>query len=172
MALRNIITSPHPTLRAKAKKVADFDQELSTLIDDMIDTMRQAPGVGLAAPQLNLPLRLFVAEFGDENDTEAPTHTYAFVNPKIVKTSTEIEIGVEGCLSIPGLMGEVMRPVGATVEGYDRNGEPITVEAKGWLARIFQHEIDHLDGVLFTDHALRVWEPETEEDIGQVGSPD
>jgi len=172
MALRKIITTPHPTLRAKAKKVADFDQELSALIDDMIETMRQAPGVGLAAPQVNLPLRLFVAEFGDENDAEAPLQTYAVVNPKIVKTSTETEIGVEGCLSIPGLMGEVMRPVEAIVEGFDRRGEAITIEAKGWLARIFQHEIDHLDGVLFTDHALRVWEPEMEVDVGQVGSPD
>lgn len=168
MALRNIITIPHPTLRGKARKVTHFDQELNTLIDDMIETMRQAPGVGLAAPQVNIPLRLFVAEFGDENDEEAPVQTYAIVNPKIVKTSTETALGVEGCLSIPGLVGEVMRPIEARVEGFDRNGKAIAIEAKGWLARIFQHEIDHLDGILFTDHALQVWEPEAE--VGQVGS--
>lgn len=162
MALRNIITTPHPVLRGKAKKVTTFDQELHTLIDDMVETMRQAPGVGLAAPQVNVSLRLFVAEFGDENDEEASVQTYAIVNPKIIKTSRETDIGVEGCLSIPGLVGEVMRPIEAKVEGYDRNGEAITIEAKGWLARIFQHEIDHLDGVLFTDHALRVWDPEAE----------
>lgn len=162
MALRNIITTPHPVLRGKAKKVTTFDQELRTLIDDMVETMRQAPGVGLAAPQINVSLRLFVAEFGDENDEEASVQTYTIVNPKIIKTSRETDIGVEGCLSIPGLVGEVMRPIEAKVGGYDRNGEAITIEAKGWLARIFQHEIDHLDGVLFTDHALRVWNPDAE----------
>lgn len=170
MAIKNIITTPHPTLRGKAKKVTTFDHELQILIDDMIETMRQAPGVGLAAPQVDVPLRFFVAEFGDENDVEAPLLTYALINPKVVKTSKETEIGVEGCLSIPGIVGEVMRPVEATVEALDRHGKPITIEANGWLARIFQHEIDHLDGILFTDHALSVWEPET--DVGQVGSLD
>jgi peptide deformylase len=170
MSIRNIITTPHPTLRGKAKKVTTFDQDLQILIDDMVETMRQAPGVGLAAPQVDVSLRVFVAEFGDENDEEAPLQHYVIINPKILKTSTETEIGVEGCLSIPGLVGEVMRPFQATVEGLDRNGEAITIEAKGWLARIFQHEIDHLHGVLFTDHALRVWEPEV--DVGQVSSTD
>lgn len=168
MSIREIITTPHPVLRGKAKKVITFDDQLGQLIDDMVETMRDAPGVGLAAPQVNVPLRVFVAEFGDENDEEAPLQLYAIVNPKITKSSKETEIGVEGCLSIPGLVGEVMRPTEVTVEGFDRNGEALTIDATGWLARIFQHEIDHLHGVLFTDHALSTWEPEV--DVGQVGS--
>ncbi|MBL7163267.1 MAG: peptide deformylase [Anaerolineales bacterium] len=170
MAIRKIITTPHPVLRGKARKVANFDAELHELIDDMVDTMRAEPGVGLAAPQVNVPLRVFVAEFGDENDEDAPLQLYAIVNPKITKTSNETELGVEGCLSIPGIVGEVIRPHAATVEGFDRDGNPITIDAEGWLARIFQHETDHLHGVLFTDHALSVWEPEV--DVGQVSAAD
>ncbi len=170
MPIRKIITTPHPVLRGKAKKVDTFDADLHNLIDDMVETMREAPGVGLAAPQIDVPLRIFVAEFGDENDEEAPLQLYAFVNPKITNSSRETGVGVEGCLSIPGIVGDVIRPHAATVEGFDRDGNPVTIEAKGWLARIFQHEIDHLDGVLFTDHALSVWEPE--EDVGQVTAAD
>ncbi len=170
MTKRKIITTPHPVLRGKAKKVVNFDADLRELLDDMIETMREAPGVGLAAPQIDVPLRVFVAEFGDENDEEAPLKLYAFVNPKITKSSQETAVGVEGCLSIPGIVGEVIRSNAATVEGFDRDGHPFSIEAEGWLARIFQHEIDHLDGVLFTDHALSVWEPE--EDVGQVSSAD
>jgi len=170
MSILNIVTTPHPILRGKAKKVENFDADLHKLIDDMVETMREAPGVGLAAPQVNVPMRVFVAEFGDENDEEAPLQLYHFVNPKITKSSNETETGVEGCLSIPGIVGEVIRPNDATVEGFDRDGNLITIDAKGWLARIFQHEIDHLNGVLFTDHALSVWEPEV--DVGQVSSAD
>ncbi len=162
MTVRTIVTVPHPVLRRQAKKVTDFNAELQTLIDDMIETMRAAPGVGLAAPQVNVPLRLFVAEFGDEDDPEAPTQVYVVINPRIVAASRETEIGVEGCLSIPELVGEVVRPRAVTVKGLDRHGQPLTLKAKGWLARIFQHEIDHLQGVLFTDHALRVWDAEAE----------
>ncbi|RME06367.1 MAG: peptide deformylase [Anaerolineae bacterium] len=162
MSIRTIVTVPHPVLRQKAGKVTTFDQELQTLIDDMIETMRAAPGVGLAAPQVNVPLRLFVAEYGDDDDPDAPVQTYVFINPRIVAASRETEVGVEGCLSIPGLVGEVIRAQRITVNGLDRHGKPLKMEAHGWLARIFQHEIDHLDGVLFTDHALRVWRPEEE----------
>ena len=169
MALRKIVTVPHPVLRGKAQKVTEFNAELRELIDDMIETMRDAPGVGLAAPQVNVPWRVFVAVFGDEDDPDAPAQVYAFVNPVIKYTSKETEIGVEGCLSIPGLVGEVIRPYAATVEGFDAYGRPITVHAEGWLARIFQHEIDHLHGVLFTDHAIRVWELEAEPDQVNMG---
>ncbi|MEW6406710.1 MAG: peptide deformylase [Chloroflexota bacterium] len=168
MAIRNIVTTPHSVLRGKARKVAAFDEELRALINDMIETMRIAPGVGLAAPQVNVPLRVFVAEFGDENDEGAPLQLYTFVNPKITKTSRETVSGVEGCLSVPGIVGEVIRPYAITVAGFDRDGNPITIAAEGWLARIFQHEIDHLNGVLYTDHALSVWEPEGE--VGQVSA--
>ncbi len=170
MAIRKIITAPHPVLRGKAKKVTAFDEELHTLIDDLIETMQQAPGVGLAAPQVDVPLSVFVAEFGDPDDEDAPLQLYVVVNPKITKTSKETESGVEGCLSIPKVVGEVIRPYAVTVEGHDRDGNPLAIEAEGWLARIFQHETDHLHGVLFTDHALRVWEPEV--DVGQVSSAD
>ncbi|MBC8330545.1 MAG: peptide deformylase [Anaerolineae bacterium] len=163
MALLNIVTNPDPVLRGKAKKVTQFDDNLQKLIDDMIETMRDAPGVGLAAPQVNLSQRLFVAEFGDENDEDTLPEVYVFINPKIIYTSSEMDTGVEGCLSIPGKLGEVMRPIDATLEGLDRHGESQRIEAKGWLARIFQHETDHLNGVLFTDHALSVWDQELPE---------
>ena len=160
MAIRKIVHAPHPVLRGKAQSVTQLDKELQTLIDDMVETMRQAPGVGLAAPQVNVPLKFFVAEFGDENDEAAPPQLYAIINPRVTKTSKETDIGIEGCLSIPGIVGEVLRPYAVTVEGIDRTGAPLKIDAEGWVARIFQHEIDHLHGVLFTDHALRVWDAE------------
>ena len=157
MALLEIITLPHPTLRRKARKVTDFGPEFQTLVDDMVETMRQAPGVGLAAPQVNVPLRLIVVEFGSEEDDEAPKKLYTIVNPEITRPSTEMLLGTEGCLSVPGIVGEVERFEALTVKGLSRRGQPITIKAKGWLARIFQHEVDHLDGVIFTDRATRVW---------------
>ncbi len=157
MALRKIVTNPAPVLRRKARKVTDFGQELQKLIDDMIETMREAPGVGLAAPQVDVPWRVIVVEFGDENDEDAPPKLYSVVNPEIARLSSETEIGTEGCLSIPGFVGDVERPVEAVIKGFDRRGKPIRIKAKGWLARIFQHEIDHLDGILFTDRAEKVW---------------
>ena len=163
MSIREIITDPHPMLRRRAKKVTHFDDELHTLLDDMTDTMRNAPGVGLAAPQVNISKRVIAVEFGDEEEPEAPLVLYTLVNPQVAAFSDELVIGIEGCLSIPDLIGEVQRPHAATIKGFDRNGEQVQINAEGWLARIFQHEIDHLNGVLFTDHALRVWYPEDEE---------
>jgi len=157
MALREIITLPHPTLRRKAHKVTDFGPELQTLVDDMVETMRQAPGVGLAAPQINVSVRLIVVEFGSEEDEEAPKKLYTVINPEIIRPSPETVLGTEGCLSVPGIVGEVERNESLTVKGFSRRGQPITIKAKGWLARIFQHEIDHLDGVVFVDRATRVW---------------
>jgi len=116
--------------------------------------------VGLAAPQVNESLRLLVVEFGDENDEEVPPKLYTLVNPEIVRASKETEVGVEGCLSIPGFVGDVERSQSVTIKGQSRRGQPLRIKANGWLARIFQHEIDHLDGVLFTDHAERVWKVE------------
>lgn len=164
MSLRKIIIDPHPTLRRRAKKVAQFDHDLRTLIDDMIETMQEAPGVGLAAPQVNISQRVIVVQFGDAKDPEAPLELYAVVNPRITKFSQDIVVGVEGCLSIPDMLGDVSRPIAATIAGFDRNGEPLNIEAEGWLARIFQHEVDHLNGVLFTDHALRVWLADDDDD--------
>ncbi len=160
MALREIVTSPNPVLRRKARPVKTFDGKLQTLIDDMIETMRVAPGVGLAAPQVNISEQVIVVEYGDDEDEEVPPKLYVMVNPKITRFDTETELGVEGCLSIPGLVGEVERSLAVTVKGQNRHGQPMTVKAKGWLARIFQHEVDHLEGVLFTDRATSVWKPE------------
>ena len=157
MAVREIVTNPAPVLRRKARKVTDFGPELQTLIDDMVETMREAPGVGLAAPQVDVPLRVIVVEFGDEEDEEAPPKLYAVVNPELSRLSSETVVGTEGCLSIPGFVGDVERSTEAVIKGLNRRGKPMRVKAQGWLARVFQHEIDHLDGVLFTDRAEKVW---------------
>lgn len=162
MAVQEIVTLGNKILRRKAQKVDDFGPELQTLIDDMIETMRAAPGVGLAAPQVNEPLRVIVVEFGDKEDEELPKKLYVLVNPEISRTSPETLVEAEGCLSVPGLMGDVDRSTAVTVIGKNRRGQPIKIKAKGWLARIFQHEIDHVNGILFLDRAERVYKPEEE----------
>jgi peptide deformylase len=166
MTLRKIVTLPDPVLRRKAHAVETFDKNLKTLIDDMVETMRDAPGVGLAAPQIGLSERLIVVEYyqhdEDEENEEAPKKIWAVLNPEIVKASEEKVMGVEGCLSIPGLVGEVERHEAIQVKGLNKHGKPIKIKAEGWLARIFQHEIDHLNGVLFPDRATRVWRPSQE----------
>ena len=169
MALRKIVTLPEPVLRRKAKAVTQFDKNLQTVIDDMVETMREAPGVGLAAPQIGLSERLIVVEYYEheededtENEEEAPKKVWAVLNPEIVKASEEKVMGIEGCLSIPNLVGEVERHAEIQVKGLNRHGKPMKIKAKGWLARIFQHEIDHLNGVLFPDRATRVWQPPQE----------
>jgi peptide deformylase len=162
MATREIITLPDKILRGKARKVTSFGVELQTLIDDMVETMRIAPGVGLAAPQVNVPLRVIVVEFNESEDEETPPKLYTVVNPKITRFSSDQEIGTEGCLSIPGILGDVERPISVTVKGSNRRGQPMNIKASGWLARIFQHEVDHLDGVLFVDRADKIWKFEGE----------
>jgi peptide deformylase len=161
MALREVVTIPDEVLRRKAHKVTNFDKDLSTLIDDMFETMRQAPGVGLAAPQIDISQRVIVVEYAEEEE-EKPK-SYAVINPEIIKTSTETEIGIEGCLSIPNLVGEVERFSTVVVKGFNKQGKPVKIKSSGWLARIFQHEIDHLEGILFTDRATRIWQPPQEE---------
>jgi peptide deformylase len=125
--------------------------------------------VGLAAPQIGVSERLLVVEYylreEDEEIEDAPKKVWAVINPEIVKTSEEMVMGVEGCLSIPGLVGEVERHEEVLVKALNRHGKPMKVKAKGWLARIFQHEIDHLNGVLFPDLATRVWQPLEEEEV-------
>lgn len=169
MTLRTIVTLPDPVLRRKARAVTKFDKELQTVIDDMIETMRDAPGVGLAAPQIGLSERLIVVEYyeneeAEEAEDEAKKKVWVMLNPEIVKTSEEKVMGMEGCLSIPNLVGEVERHAAIQVKGLNRRGQPMRVKASGWLARIFQHEIDHVNGIVFTDRATRVWIPETEEE--------
>lgn len=167
MAIREIITVPDPVLRRKAQKVTKFDDKLQTLIDDMVETMRQAPGVGLAAPQVGVLEQVIVVEYFEKEEDEeredaqnAPKRLYVVINPEITRASTTTVSGPEGCLSIPGYMGEVERFEAITVKGQNRRGQPITLKLKDWTARIFQHEIDHLNGVLFTDLATKIWKPE------------
>ena len=171
MTLRKIVTLPDPVLKRKAHTVNQFDKNLHALLNDMVETMRDAPGVGLAAPQIGLSERIIVIEYyerpEDEEVEEAPKKVWAVINPEIVKTSEEMLMGVEGCLSIPGLIGEVERHAEVQVKGLNRHGKPMKVKAKGWLARIFQHEIDHLNGVLFTERATRLWKPQDEVDAEQ-----
>lgn len=167
MSVREVITIPHETLTSKARKVKNFDNDLRQLIDDMVETMREAPGVGLAAPQVNVRQRVIVVEFGDEEDEEAPRKLYTVVNPEIKRRSQDTVMGIEGCLSIPELVGEVERAESVTVKGQNPYGQQMKIKAKGWLARIFQHEIDHLDGVLFIDLAENIYRLEDIEAVSE-----
>jgi peptide deformylase len=124
----------------------------------MVETMRAEPGVGLAANQVGVSQRVIVVEFAEDTKKEdTPPKLYVVVNPEITRASPEMVVGTEGCLSIPGYWGNVERHESLTVKGLNRQGKPITIKAKGWLARIFQHEIDHLNGILFVDRADKVW---------------
>ncbi len=164
MALLEIITLPNPILRRKAHKVTDFGKDFRLLVDDMIETMRDAPGVGLAAPQVAISLRLIVVEYGDDEDETVPKKLFVMANPEIVEKSEGKVLGIEGCLSVPGLIGEVERHESITVKGQNRHGQPVKIKANGWLARIFQHEIDHLDGIVYTDLTDNVWKPTSEDE--------
>ncbi len=163
MAILDIVTFPEPSLRLKSKPVTKFDTELQTLIDNMFETMRDAPGVGLAAPQIGESLRLVVVEYSEDEDENVRPKKYVLVNPDIIKSSEEMVTDIEGCLSLPGLAGRVERHEAVTIKAKNRFGKPLKIEAEGWLARIFQHEIDHLDGVLYIDRAEEVFEPTPEE---------
>jgi peptide deformylase len=174
MTIRTIITPENPVLRRKTHAVKDLhDPALQKLIDDMIETMRQAPGVGLAAPQVAVSQRLAVVEYapGSEDppdaehaDPPAPK-LFVIINPEITHRSEEMVEGAEGCLSIPGYAGNVMRHQAVTVKAFNRKGRPVKIKAHGWLARIFQHEIDHLDGVLFIDRASKVWKTKDADEV-------
>jgi len=167
MPLLPIAIMPDPILRRKAHKVTVFDQNLKTLVADMIETMRDAPGVGLAAPQVSVASRIVVIEYGDEEENQEKK-LYVVVNPELTFPTEETLIGVEGCLSVPGLVGEVERYQDVIVRGLNRQGKPIKIKASGWLARIFQHEVDHLDGIVYTDRATRIWQPKIEEEVEDV----
>ena len=156
MALLDLVTLPNRILRQKARLVTKFDDDLQTLVDNMIETMRDANGVGLAAPQIGVPMRLTVIETlpeYDEEDNEIPDtrELFVVVNPEIVWHSRELVTGIEGCLSIPGYVGEVERHEAIRVRAQDRYGRKVRLRLNEWTARIFQHEIDHLNGVLYID---------------------
>ena len=143
MALRKIVTVGDPILTKVCRPVTKFDQKLAILIEDMIETMHDANGVGLAGPQVGILRRVVVVDAGDE-DIE-------LVNPEVVEVSEETQTGLEGCLSLPGKYGIVTRPEHVVIRAQDRNGKRFTFTATGYPARIVCHETDHLDGVLFTD---------------------
>lgn len=162
MTIKPLTTFPEDVLRQEAETVETFDEDLKLLVDDMIETMRKAPGVGLAAPQIGISKRIIVVEFGDEYDDTVPNQLYVLINPEITKKSNATLTGIEGCLSVPGLVGEVERSSTVTVVGQDLDGEKVKIRAQGWLARIFQHEVDHINGVLYTDRAENIWKPDHE----------
>ena len=173
MPIRTIIGPNNPVLRRKAHAVDNPNTPaIQQLINDMIETMRDAPGVGLAAPQVAVGQRIAVIEYGEApegapEDFEPEKKLYVVVNPEIVARSEELVDGAEGCLSLPGYAGNVKRHEAVTVRALNRKGKPIKIKARGWLARIFQHEIDHLDGVLFIDRASKVWKVEDEDEAAE-----
>jgi peptide deformylase len=144
-------------LRSKSKKVQRVTPRLVAFAEKMLETMREANGVGLAAPQVGVTQRFFVVELPEDEENDQPAETYILFNPEIVKGRGE-QVGYEGCLSIPGYIGEVARQERITVKGLNKKGKSVRLKLQGYLARVFQHEIDHLDGILFTD---RLTDPNT-----------
>ena len=167
--IREIIREGHPTLRKVAKKVDPkeiADPMFQQLIDDMFFTMYKAPGVGLAAPQVNVSKRFFVMDVG-EDDEHPEGGRYTVINPKIEVAEEEVEM-TEGCLSVPPYVGEITRYNHVVVTGLDRFGKRIRLEGKGLFAQALQHEIDHLNGVLYIDKARNVHIPQSKEE-GEAG---
>jgi peptide deformylase len=147
MTVRDIRVLPDPVLRQKAKKVSKIDKSVQQLIDDMIETMRAAPGVGLAAPQVGVSLRIAVIEMPGRE-------VMVLINPEIVKRQGERSV-LEGCLSVPGYHGEIKRSVWVKVKAQDRQGRNTRLKGEDLLAQVLEHEIDHINGVLYIDHAER-----------------
>ena len=163
MAVLPLRVAPDPVLRQKAKRVKNIDTSIKRLIDDMLETMPAVSGVGLAAPQVGVSLRVAVIEIPGEEPI-------ILINPEIVKRSGERTV-VEGCLSVPGYRGEIKRALSVTAKGRDRQGREFRLKATELLAQALEHEIDHLNGILYIDHLesqdkLFSIEPEAEEDMG------
>lgn len=159
MALRNILHDDDPLLRKKSRPVTDFNERLHILLDDMRETLLKANGVGLAAPQVGVLRRAVLVMDTNREDLTPEEQIIELINPEIVAASGEQE-GPEGCLSIPGVYGIVKRPEIVKVKAFDRDGNPFEVWGTGLTARAFCHEIDHLNGVLFTSLAERILTPE------------
>lgn len=151
MPILKVINYPAEILEQTCKPVIKFDKKLVKVLDNMYDTMIEYDGVGLAAPQIGLDARIAIVDIDDE------LGTIEMINPVILETSGE-QTGPEGCLSFPGLFGEVTRPNFVKIEAFDRKGRKYTLEAEEFLARAIQHEIDHLDGILFTSKVTRYLE--------------
>ena len=176
MAVRPIVTAEDPRLRTKSKKVTSFGDSLKALVDDMVDSMYAANGLGLAAPQIGVMQRVFVIEMPpeyDEDDREvAPARRYVLVNPEIVRRRGEEEMD-EACLSVPGYRGLVKRATQVTIKGQDLQGKPVRYRGEDLLAQAFQHETDHLDGILYIDRLEgpdKLWQIEPERAAGATES--
>jgi peptide deformylase len=161
MAIKKIVFHPDPVLETECEEVTIFDKKLKKLISDMFDTMYEADGVGLAAPQIGIAQQIAVVDTGDSGKLE-------LINPKIVEQSGE-QVGPEGCLSFPGVYGDVKRAFTVKVEAQDKKGRHYSITAEDFLARAIQHEIDHLHGVLFTDKITRYYD---EEELEQEANHD
>lgn len=164
MTLRTILFSDNPILREKSRGVPRVTPEVRQLIDDMFETMRANRGVGLAAVQVGVPLRVIVVEIPEDLDDPDAGTALALINPQLARVSKEMEEGVEGCLSVPGWVGNVPRHLAVTVKGLDPDGRKVRLRAQGYLARVLQHEIDHLDGILFIDRTDEIWAVEEGEE--------
>ncbi|MDF1794005.1 MAG: peptide deformylase [Thalassobaculaceae bacterium] len=149
MAKRPIIWAPDPVLKTKCTPVAAVDDDIRALMDDMLATMYAAPGIGLAAPQIGVTRRVIVVDVSDKDE---PANPICLANPEILWKAEETALHEEGCLSLPDLYADVERPVAVKVAYLDRDGAKQKIEAEGLLAVCLQHEIDHIDGVLFVDH--------------------
>lgn len=162
MTIRPIVITGEPVLHSPAKEVTEFNDELRQLVQDMFETMDKAPGVGLAAPQIGVGLRIFVYDFDFDDGSE---RRGVVINPKlqigpISKAPADEESEVEGCLSAPGERFPLKRAEWAIVDGFDLDKKPVHIEAQGWFARIMQHEFDHLEGTLYLDKLAKEWHKE------------
>ncbi|WP_417830179.1 peptide deformylase [Thalassospira sp.] len=149
MALREILIVPDPRLKKECAPVEEVNDEIKTLLDDMLETMYAAPGIGLAAPQIGVMKRVVVMDVSDDKDKPEPLK---LINPEIIWESEETSVYQEGCLSIPEQYADIERPAEVGLRYMDENGETHEIEADGLLATCIQHELDHLDGILFTDY--------------------
>lgn len=167
MAVLPVVQMGNPVLHSKAKKVKNIDDSIQKLIDNMIDTMYEIDGAGLAAPQVGVPLQVIVFQLPDDEDVTV------LINPEIVKGSEESELMSEGCLSLPGYRGEVKRLTSVTAKGRNRQGKMIRIKGEGLLAQVLQHEIDHINGIVYVDRLedkdkLQKIEHEEEEETGGI----
>ncbi len=171
MALLEIVLYPDPRLRQPCTPAKKIDDRIRKLFDDMAETMYAAPGIGLAASQVGIQERLIVIDLGEDEETNTPSKLYKIANPEIVEAGGKIEYE-EGCLSIPGLKEIVKRPGEVVVQGLNERGEEIEIVADGLLAVCLQHEIDHLDGILFIDHLSRVKQERIKSRLAKRSRPD
>jgi len=153
MTIRPILTAPDPRLKAVSKGVGKVDDEIRRLVDDMADSMYEADGIGLAAVQIGVPKRVIVIDLDQKEGAKNPR---AFINPKILWASEEMAVFEEGCLSVPEIWDDVERPARIKAEYLDRDGNTQLLEADGMLATCLQHEMDHLEGILFIDHLSKL----------------